>query len=165
MEDLFGFVIAEFEKKSTLDPSEFEAHFLECPLLVTVALPRNISQLALNPEPMKGPVGSKVEDSSLGLSKAVILGTAKPYQVRHPLIRTSGKRQSRTYVLEDRCPANEDPMVWVPMRPGPRVQDFQGLGFGDKVLGVWSLWFGVQDSVFLSMPPRLCISNPKPLNP
>jgi len=54
--DLFGFVIAEFEKKSTLDPSEFEAHFLEC------------------------------------------------------------KRQSRTYVLEDRCPANEDPMVWVPMR-------------------------------------------------
>ncbi|CAE7638107.1 unnamed protein product [Symbiodinium sp. CCMP2592] len=56
MEDLFGFVIAEFQKKSTLDPSEFEAHFLEC------------------------------------------------------------KRQSRTYVLEDRCPANEDPMVWVPMR-------------------------------------------------
>ncbi|CAE7446481.1 unnamed protein product [Symbiodinium necroappetens] len=56
MEDLFGFVIAELERKSTLDPNEFEAHFLEC------------------------------------------------------------KRQSRTYVLEDRCPSNEDPMVWVPMR-------------------------------------------------
>ena len=37
MEDLFGFVIAELERKSTLDPNEFEAHFLECPLPATQA--------------------------------------------------------------------------------------------------------------------------------
>eukprot|EP00442_Polarella_glacialis_P059126 CAMPEP_0115152920 /NCGR_PEP_ID=MMETSP0227-20121206/66427_1 /TAXON_ID=89957 /ORGANISM="Polarella glacialis, Strain CCMP 1383" /LENGTH=145 /DNA_ID=CAMNT_0002563579 /DNA_START=26 /DNA_END=459 /DNA_ORIENTATION=- len=26
------------------------------------------------------------------------------------------KRQPQTYVLEDRCPQDEDPLIWVPMR-------------------------------------------------
>lgn len=54
--DLFEHVAARLQERSGLDPSDFEAQFLEC------------------------------------------------------------KRKPRTYALEDVCPADQDPLVWVPMR-------------------------------------------------